>query len=395
MTRRVALWLAAIAAAAALLVATDYSSRDPDSALYAKLAAGLAPLPPNRWIAPEWGGAWNHQGPFREHPVGILVLPALLIRGGFPPLQASYVVNMLYQVGVILLVPLVAAAVVKGVEARSLAWLLQLLPVAFVYRIRANQEHATLLCFLAVLYGTHRSREHPGWIALTIAAFCFFVLIKGVFALIALCGAVLWLLVGADGPKESDTSGSRRWPWLGLVTSVAAAVIMMMSYEALYRRTTGESFLAFYNATRLGSSIHLTDPRIVGQTLVNTVWYVSRLLWFAFPWSIAALCATWIWLWPKATASGALDRAAERGMTWALLFTAVSIAIWSPAAVRAERFIFVAYYVIGGLGAVAAVRRFAGMSRLVARLDRYAWLPTAVWFLTFVLNLASRELRKL
>jgi hypothetical protein len=80
-------------------------------------------------------------------------------------------------------------------------------------------------------------------------------------------------------------------------------------------------------------------------------------------------------------------------MMWALLFTAVSIAIWTPAAVRAERFIFVAYYVIGALGAVAAVRRFAGMSRLVARLDRYAWLPTAVWFLTFVLNLASRELR--
>jgi hypothetical protein len=396
-TRLVVLWLAAIAAGALLLVATGYTSRDPDSALYAQLAAELATLPASRWIAPDWGGAWNHQGPFREHPVGIFILPVLLIRSGFPPHQAAFVVNMVYQAGVILLIPMVAAAFVKGFEARSLAWLLQLLPVAFAYRIRANQEHATLLCFLAVIYGTHRSREHHGWIVLTVVAFCFFVLIKGVFALIALAGAVLWLMVGADSPKEGDTPGSRRWPWVGLVTMAAAAVIMMMSYEALYRRTTGESFLAFYNATRLGGSIHVTDPGIVGHTLVNTVWYVSRLLWFAFPWSIAALGAIWIWLRSKANGAGggSIDRAAERGMIWALLFTAVSIAIWSPAAVRAERFIFAAYYVIGALGAVAAIRRFAGMSQLVARLDRYAWLPTAVWFLTFVLNLASRELRKL
>ena len=26
-----------------------------------------------QWIAPEWGGAWNQQGLFREHPVGILL----------------------------------------------------------------------------------------------------------------------------------------------------------------------------------------------------------------------------------------------------------------------------------------------------------------------------------
>jgi hypothetical protein len=393
-TRPAVLWLAAVIAAAALLVTTDYTSRDPDSALYAKLAADLAPLPANRWIAPEWGGAWNHQGPFREHPVGILILPVLLIRGGFPPDQSSYVVNMLYQVGVILLIPMVAVVFVKGVEARSLAWLLQLLPVAFVYRIRANQEHATLLCFLAVLYGTHRSREHPAWIALTVAAFCFFVLIKGVFAVIALVGAVLWLMVGAD---NRNTTGSRRWPWVGLVLMVAAASIMMASYEVLYRRTTGESFLAFYKATRLGASVQLPDSGIVLHTLVNIVWYVARLLWFAFPWSIAALGATWIWLRAKAdgVAGGAIDRAAERGLMWALLFTGVSIAIWSPAAVRAERFVFAAYYVVGAVGAVASIRRFAGMRQLVNELDRYAWLPTAVWFLTFALNLASRELRRL
>ena len=69
----VLLWIAALAIAAALLVAVNYQSRDPDSALYARLSADLAVRPVSKWIAPEWNGAWNSQGLFREHPVGILL----------------------------------------------------------------------------------------------------------------------------------------------------------------------------------------------------------------------------------------------------------------------------------------------------------------------------------
>ena len=69
---------------------------------------------------------------------------------------------MLYQAAVIALIPLVAGAVVKGFEARTLAWVLQLLPVSFAYRIRGNQEHPLLMCFLALVYGTERARAPPG-----------------------------------------------------------------------------------------------------------------------------------------------------------------------------------------------------------------------------------------
>src|SRR4029453_14302812 len=155
------LWSCALAIAAALLVATDYRSRDPDSALYARLSGELAPQPPSRWIAPEWRGAWDQEGLFREHPAGILLPPVVLIRAGDPAAQAAYIVNMLYQGAVIALIPLVAGVVVKGFEARSLAWVLQLLPVSFAYRIRGNQEHPLLMCFLALVYGTHRARTSP------------------------------------------------------------------------------------------------------------------------------------------------------------------------------------------------------------------------------------------
>ena len=115
--KQAALWAAAIAAAASLLVAAGYHSRDPDSALYAKLSASLAEQPPSRWIAPEWGGEWDHEGLFREHPVGILIPPAILIRAGFPPEQAAYVINMLYQAIAIVLIPLVAGFVLKAIRS--------------------------------------------------------------------------------------------------------------------------------------------------------------------------------------------------------------------------------------------------------------------------------------
>ena len=196
-------WLAVLLFGAVLLVTTNYQSRDPDSALYARLSADLSRRPAWQWIAPEWGGAWNQQGLFREHPVGILLPSALAARAGFPAAQAAYAVNMAYQAAVILLLPVVAALVMRHADARALAWVLQLLPVSFVYRIRGNQEHPLLLCFLALIYATHRSRSHPAWIALMTVAFCWLALIKGAFAMFALVAAALWI-VCVPSPRDRN-----------------------------------------------------------------------------------------------------------------------------------------------------------------------------------------------
>jgi hypothetical protein len=384
------LWCCALATAAALLIATDYRSRDPDSSLYARLSGDLARQPASRWIAPEWGGAWNHEGLFREHPVGVLLPSVLLIRAGVPAGQAAYIVNTLYQAAVIALIPLVAGVVVSRIEARSLAWILQLLPVSFVYRIRGNQEHPLLMCFLALIYGTHRARTQPRWVLLMVPAFCFLVLLKGAFAMFALVGAALWLVVIPAPPD-----GSNRRAWVCLAAAVAAAAVMLAGYEALYVRTTGESFLGFYRSTRLGESMRLSDPGVIPHALVNVGWYVLRLAWFAAPWSLVALAATWVWVRVRAagTSPGSFDPMTERGLAWALLLTAVFITVLSPALVRAERFIFPTYFAIGAVGVVTAIRRVEAVRTLVVRADQYAWLPIAVWMVTFVLSLGSRLLR--
>lgn len=381
------LWCAAILAAAALLVAAGYRSRDPDSALYAKLSASLADEPLSRWIAPEWGGEWNQEGLFREHPAGILVPPAALVRAGFPPEQASYVVNMLYQALAIVLIPAVAAFVVRGVEARSLAWLLQLVPVAFVYRIRGNQEHPLLVCFLAMLYATERSRANPWWIGLTIVAFCVLVLIKGAFAVLALAAAVLWAAIVP--PAEGSSRQAAFWPWAGFALAIASAAVLMSIYEAVYVSTTGESFLSFYNSTRLGASIRLTDPAVVPHALRNAAWYVVRIGWFAAPWSLFAAAA----IWAARAPTTSLASRERRAVLWMIASIALYIAALSPALVRAERFVFPLYFVIGAAGVATAIRTVPAMARLVDRTDRYPSLPVVVWMFTFLLSLASRVWR--
>ena len=384
------LWAVAIVTAAALLVATDYRSRDADSSLYARLSGELARQPVSRWIAPEWNGAWNQQGLFREHPVGILLPSAALVRTGVPDGQAAYIVNMVYQAAVLALLPFVASVVMSGVEARSLGWLLQLLPVAFVYRIRGNQEQPVLMCFLALLYGTHRARSNPAWIVLMAAACCALVLIKGAFAMFALVSAALWLVLvrtSRDGTSKADL-----WAWAGLGVAVTAAGLMMLGYEALYVRTTGESFLEFYRSTRLGESMDLGDPRVVTHALANVVWYLLRLAWFAAPWSLVAFAVVYqlVRTRMQSRVPSVFDSISAAGVWWALLTTVVFIAVLSPANVRAERFIFPTYFIVASVGVAAVYRRSESFARFVARTDGQRWLPPAVWFVTLMLSLGSR-----
>jgi hypothetical protein len=394
-TAIVLLWCAALTVAASLLVAVDIRTRDPDSTLYTKLASALADRPVSRWIAPEWGGAWDQHGLFREHPVGILIPSVLAIRAGFPREQAPYAVNMLYQAAVIVLIPLVAGALVRRAEAHALASVLQLLPIAFVYRIRGNQEHPLLMCFLALIYGAHLARSTRAWIGmpLMIAALCFLVLVKGAFAMFAIVAAALWLLI-VPAPEGTNHRG-----WLGLAIAVASAGVMAIGYEAAYVRTTGESFLQFYRSTRLGGSMSLRDPRVIPHAVVNAVWYLGRLAWFAAPWSLVAAAAVWVWMRSTLSSSMTGDAAGRfapmtrRALAWSLLVIAVFVAVLSPANVRAERFIFPIYFIIGGVGFVTAVRSSERVRAFAEFADRHRWLPIAVWFATLLLTLASRLAR--
>ena len=374
-------WLAALAAAWLALAILGYRTRDPDSRLYAQMAARMAQSPAAGWIAPDFPPGWYMSGRFREHPVGLLVPAALLARLGYPPEQAAYAMNAVYQCATLVLLPILAATLVSGFEARALAWLLQLLPIAFTYRVRANHEQALLLCLVLALVGTDWSRRHARFAVLTALGLVGMLLVKGIFAVFGPLLCAFWLVASRRDPERA--SGAPR-AWAGLALAVAAMAATALAYEWLYRSATGEPFWSFYVSRQLGVATAGGTEGAVLQKASNVLFYLGRILWFAFPWSLALLVAGW-------QGWRAHDRGRAVGAAFVVLAVLLYVVAFSLFDRRADRYVFPAYYAVGAGGAVAALGLSSRFRVFAARLDR-PWVPAAVFWLAFAAHLLAGPL---
>jgi 4-amino-4-deoxy-L-arabinose transferase-like glycosyltransferase len=376
-------WLLALVTAAIVLVAVSYRARDPDSRLYAEIAAEVAARPAKAWIAPAFPPGWYMAGPFREHPVGIHLLPALLIRLGYPSAQAAYAANALYQVLTLVLLGRLAATVVGGMEARALLWLLQLLPIAFTYRIRANHEQALLLCLLLALLGAERARRRPGYGLLLAGGLVGLLLVKGVFVLSGVLACTLWL--GVRGAGEGGTK--IRAAWFGLLLAAATVGAAAWLYELGYRAVTGESFWAVNLGRQLvGAASAPRSAAFLAEKAYNVIWYGARILWFPFPWSIVLLAGL---IGARSRGRWLPERGGRRdGLVFVLLLTALWLGAFSLSDRRADRYIFPVYFAVGAAGAVMGLAVWPRMRSLAERLDAWhPWPPVVVWMLCFGLHL--------
>jgi 4-amino-4-deoxy-L-arabinose transferase-like glycosyltransferase len=386
-TRAAAAWLVVLVLSSAALVALGYQARDPDSRLYAEIAARMADGPLAGWIAPDFPPGWFMRGPFREHPVGIHLLPALLARFGFPALQAAYVANALYQALSLVLLPRLAATRVPRLEADALGWLLQLLPIAFTFRIRANHEQAVLLCLLVALYGIERARGRAAWAVAVGAGLVGLLLVKGVLVVMGFGACALWLLTV---PRGEGRSGDRA-AWGALVASAVAVLGAAFVYDLLYRQATGGPFWSAYLGRQIGVAAVEQSAAGAAQKAYNLVWYLGRVVWFPFPWSLTLAAAALGW-WTRRPERAA-EGGARSGAFFALLLAAFYLSAFSLSDRRADRYLFPVYYAVGAAGAVAALGTWPSFRRVADRLDpARAWLPAALWLVLFALHIAGGRL---
>jgi hypothetical protein len=386
--RAAAPWALALAGAGLALALTGYRARDADSRLYAQIAADMSRAPAAGWIAPEFPPGWFMSGRFREHPVGLFLPAALLARLGYPAPQAAYALNAVYQVLSLVLLQRLAAAVVPGLEARALGWLVQLLPIAFVYRIRANQEQAVLLCLLLALYGVERARRSSWFSLLTAAGLVGLLLVKGLLAAFGPAACALWLLARrAAAPRDERGDGAA---WAGLAASVAAMGAAALLYEHLYRLATGEAFWSLYAARQMGVAFPSSRSGGLFDAAAGLAFYSARLLWFAFPWSLVGL---FLLLRPARKAPLGRPPEPERraGLLFAVGLTLLYVVAFSLSARRADRYVFPAYYAVGAAGAVLALSRSVRLRAAAERLDR-PWVAPAVWAATFAAHLVAGRL---
>jgi len=374
LTRREArLWLAAFGLVALILVLIRFESADPDSALYAAISDRLAQEPVSRWLAPEWWGFWPEAqmtGLFREHPAGVFLLPAALDRLGIPALQGAYIVGVGAGLAALLLTAWIVGRLSSPADARAALVLLQLMPVAFIFRIRANHEYPLLVCLLVTLIGLDRVRTSWAWAVAVAAGLAGALLVKGVFVVLVVAASVLWILVRPG----------RARPIVALGLGLAAMVGIAAAYDAAYLATTGQTFWGPYWQRQLGP-LELATPLDGSSALVGHVlFYASILLWHPAPWSLALLAAIWRYRTDLTGAWRGLTDGQRRGLLFALLFAAAAVAALSPSSRFAERYAFMATFAISAAGTVAAVRVWPAVSRGLARAEQVIpALPVTLW----------------
>lgn len=361
--RLLAVWLTALAVAATLLAVSGYRTRDPDSRAYIAIATRLAEVPAAEWIAPQWWGAWGGQGRFLEHPAGAFVLPALLTRAGYPAAQASFVVTLAAQIVSLLVLVSLASRLLPQAHARAIAWALLLIPIAFVFRVRANQEYLVLAGILVSIYGLERARTSGAWAVLAVAGCLFALAVKGVFALVAPVAGGLWLWARRPNPPT---------PWFALALAIAAIPLATWGYEYAYLHVTGESFLEYYLGARTslaaGGASGLPFPV---NKIWNVAWYIGRVAWYAMPWSLALLLAG---------RAGVLESAPRRFVAFAVLAALAAILLVAARDLRADRYVFPAYFLAASGGVALACAQSPRVSAVAARLERtWPWGPALLW----------------
>jgi 4-amino-4-deoxy-L-arabinose transferase-like glycosyltransferase len=379
-------WITVLVLSAVALAALGYEARDADSRLYSEIASRMAAEPLSLWIAPSFPKGWFMSGLFREHPVGIHLLPALVARGGYPPLQASLAVNGLYVVLSLVLLQRLAATLVSEAEARSLGLFAQLLPIAFTFRIRANHEAAVLLCLLLALYGVERATKRPAFCLAVVAGLVGLLLVKGVLVVMGFAACALWLLVRRKG-DPSASGPAAFWAMLAALVAVVAAALL---YEYLYRLATGEPFWSFYLGRQLGVAAVAQSEAGLHQKMYNLVWYLGRVLWFPFPWSLTLAAAL---LSPKVRGENATDDGARRGALFVVGFALLYLGAFSLSDRRADRYLFPVYYAVGAAGAVAALRAWPRLRSLTeAAQGGRSWMPAALWLILFAVHIFAGRL---
>jgi hypothetical protein len=381
-TRREAgLWAVLFLVVATWLVATEFTSDDPDSALYAALSARLADGPVSRWIAPEWWGHWDSEGLFREHPAGVFFLPTVLGALGVPGVQAAYIVGLGLAALAVFLIAQITAGLTSRADARILLIGLQLMPVASIFRIRANHEYPMLVCLLVAIIGVDAVRRSWRGVWVTPLALTAALLVKGVFVLVPIIAATLWALIDprrVGGPLARPLAAGV----LALVFMSATAI----AYDAAYVRVTGEFFWGPYAARQL-APLTFATPVEGGSALVHHIgFYALRVLWHPAPWSWVLLVTAWLLRGRLLSTWRSLPTHEARGLLFALGAAGAIVLLLLPASRFAERYIFSASYLIAAAGIVVARHRWTRVRETVDRLDAH-W-PTAVVWLWFALAAA-------
>lgn len=379
--RDLTIWSGCFLVAATLVVLTQFTSVDGDSALYAGLSGRLATEPMSRWIAPEWWGFWNGSGLFLEHPAGLMFVPALLGRLGVPAVQAAYIQGLAAEVGSLLLIGVLVSRITTAAEGRMAVVLLQFMPVAFIFRIRSNHEYPMLCCLALTLVALDGVRRHWCWTIVVAGAMAAALVIKGVFVVLIVLAAVLWTMLN---PAQRDGSPAR--PLVAIALGLAALALVVAGYDAWYLHVTGRTFWVPYWNRQL-APVTIATPFFsrAATEVTHLSFYLLRIAWHPAPWSAAIALVVWRRRRGLVTAvRTTLPVREQRAVVFVAVYVVLVIGMLFPLSRFAERYAFSATFATGTLGAIVACREWAPI-RGLQRVWATTGVPAALLWLALIL----------
>jgi 4-amino-4-deoxy-L-arabinose transferase-like glycosyltransferase len=250
---------------------------------------------------------------------------------------------------------------------RSALVLLQLVPAAFVFRVRANQEYPMLLCLLIALVALDGVRRSWGWSLAVAAALTAALLVKGVFVAIVLLGAGLWVLV-----NPLRVPGSIVRPLVALAGSLVAMAAVALVYDQLYEQAAGTTFWAGYWRRQLGPVADAAPGAGILPLVYHAFFYLAHLAWLSAPWGAALIALAW----------HAHQETLRRAALFALAFAGVAIVLLSPSGRFAERYLFSPIFVSAAIGIAVACRTWPHIPVTVAQIERrLPYLPVLLWLI--------------
>ena len=155
-------------------------------------------------------------------------------------------------------------------HARLLLWALPVIPIAFVFRVRANQEYLLLAGLFVAVYGVERARTGAAWSVVAVLGALFALLVKGVFGVLAPVMAALWLWT------RRSRAGVGTGGWFALAVLAALPLLTAWIYEQAYVAATGQSFVGYYLGSRIGLDSGGTLPFPLDKA-ANGIWYAGRV----------------------------------------------------------------------------------------------------------------------
>lgn len=288
--RPIILWVISLAVVWTFLSQLPYTPKDGDGWLYTHIAEEVSSRGLGELIAIQWYGeckiydkASEYCRYFYEHPPGLFILPVLLTKIGIPKEKATLFADTLYQLILLLGIYLLASHFLPRKAAELAAFAVLLLPISFVYSMRATQETPLLMCLCLSIVVVLKTNLHPilrcGTLVL-LAAFA--ALLKGIMVVplvVIVCASVFFF-----------TAKPSRFKSMSLVffLMVVGAYLVLSIFDKVRMAMTGNSFWLNYLDIQLWhrSLEPVTFLEFIRRTLSHFVFYIGCIAWYSFPWSL-------------------------------------------------------------------------------------------------------------